>query len=88
MNRKEFNMFFKTILKKLQIEIDDTFESIFGIAAMVLVELWLFALLAFSIFTFIPTSFIIGTKIVFVIIAIIFGGFIVFNKGGIKSKKF
>ena len=88
MNRKEKPMIFKFLLEKFGIEINSTFESIFGITAMVLVELWLLALIIFSIFTFIPTSFIIGTKIVFVIIAIIFGGFVVFNKGGIKSKKF
>ena len=82
-------MFTKMLLKKFQIEIDNTIESIFGIAAFVLVELWIFAAIIFSIFSaFIPVNVIIGTRIVFIIVAIIFGGFVAFDRGGVKSKKF
>lgn len=82
-------MFFKLLLKKAQIEIDSTIESIFGIAAFVLAELWIITTIIFSIFgIFIPVNVIIGTRIVFIIVAIIFGGFVAFDRGGVKSKKF
>ncbi len=81
-------MFIKTLLEKFQIEIDSTFESIFGIAAFVLAELRFFTAIIFRFFgTVIPTDVIIGTEIVFVIVAIIFGGFIAFDRGGVKSKR-
>jgi len=82
-------MFTKMLLKKFQIEIDNTIESIFGIAAFVLVELWIFTAIIFSIFSaFIPVNVIIGIRIIFIIVAIIFGGFVAFDRGGVKSKKF
>ena len=82
-------MFAKMLLKKFQIEIDSTIESTLGIAAFVLVELWIFTAIIFSIFgAFISVNVIICTKIAFIIVAIIFGGFVAFDRGGVKSKKF
>lgn len=82
-------MFAKMLLKKFQIEIDSTIESTLGIAAFVLVELWIFTAIIFSIFgAFISVNVIICTKIAFIIVAIIFSGFVAFDRGGVKSKKF
>ena len=81
-------MLFKLILEKHQIEVDSTIDSIFGIATMVLVELWIFKAIIFRFFgTVISTDVMIGIEIVFIIAAIIFGGYVAFDRGGVKSKK-
>ncbi len=81
-------MFFKLILEKHQIEVDSAIDSIFGIATMVLVELRIITAIIFSIFNaFIPTNIVMGTRIAFVVVAIIFGGYVAFDRGGVKSKK-
>ena len=81
-------MLIKMLLERFQVEIDSTIESIFGIAAFVLVELWIFKAIIFRFFgTVISTDVMIGTEIVFIIAAIILG-FAAFDRGGIKSKKF
>ncbi len=82
-------MLFKLILEKHQIEVDSTIDSIFGIATMVLVELWIFKAIIFRFFvTVISTDVMICIEIVFIIAAIIFGGYVAFDRGSIKSKKF